>query len=236
MAIGGIVRKLVEVTHVTLGGEIGSPDAWAHPYLDDQHLRYASDLLEGADALLLGRRTYEGLSAAYPKMAEQSPPGVPNGFVDRMNQIPKFVASTTLRQATWNATVIDGEVAAFVANLKRQPGQNLLKYGTGPLDATLMKNGLIDEFHLLLTPVAVGRGQHLFEDIDWAPDLKIIDVTRFDSGVVALVYAPPKPSPLPLPHPTPPHPARPGPAVIVGQKPCHHTGNNPQSWAPRLAP
>ena len=215
------MRKLVEVTHVTLGGEIGSPDAWAHPYLDDQHLRYASDLLERADALLLGRRTYEGLSAAYPKMAEQSPPGVPNGFVDRMNQIPKFVASTTLREATWNATVIDGEVAAFVTDLKRQPGQNLLKYGTGPLDATLMKHGLIDEFHLLLTPVAVGRGQHLFEDIDWAPHLKIIDVTRFESGVVVLVYAPPKPPPHPLPHPTPPHPthpARPSPGRHRGPK------------------
>jgi dihydrofolate reductase len=184
------MRKLVEVTHVALGGEIGSPGVWAQPYLDDQHLHYASDLLNAADALLLGRRTYEGLSAAYPKMVEQSPPGAPRGFVDRMNQIPKFVASTTLRQATWNATVIDGDVAAFVADLKRQPGQNLLKYGTGPLDATLMKQGLIDEFHLLLTPVAVGRGQHLFEDVDWAPHLKLIDITRFDSGVVILVYAP----------------------------------------------
>ena len=146
------MRKLVEVTHVALGGEIGSPGVWAQPYLDDQHLHYASDLLNAADALLLGRRTYEGLSAAYPKMVEQSPPGAPRGFVDRMNQIPKFVASTTLRQATWNATVIDGDVAAFVADLKRQPGQNLLKYGTGPLDATLMKQGLIDEF-----PVAHAR-------------------------------------------------------------------------------
>jgi dihydrofolate reductase len=106
-----------------------------------------------------------------------------------MNRIPKFVASTTLRDTTWNATVIEGEVAAFVADLK-QRGRNLLKYGNGPLDATLMEHGLVDEFHLFVTPVAIGRGQHLFEDIDWAPHLNLVDVTRFSSGVIVLVYAP----------------------------------------------
>jgi dihydrofolate reductase len=183
------MSKLVEATHVALGGEIGSPGAWAHPYLDDQHARYASDLLNAADALLLGRLTYEGLSAAYLKMEDDSPPGVPLEFVGRMNRIPKFVASTTLRDTTWNATVIEGEVAAFVADLK-QRGRNLLKYGNGPLDATLMEHGLVDEFHLFVTPVAIGRGQHLFEDIDWAPHLNLVDVTRFSSGVIVLVYAP----------------------------------------------
>jgi dihydrofolate reductase len=181
------MSTLIEATHVSLGGEIGSPNAWADPYLDEQHARYASRLLNAADALLLGRRTYEGLSAAYPKMAADS---VPSEFIDRMNQIPKYVASTTLRETTWNATVIPGDVAAFVTDLKRRPGQNLLKYGTGPLDATLMEHGLVDEFHLFLTPVAVGVGQHLFEDIGWAPRLCLADVTRFDNGVIVLVYTP----------------------------------------------
>jgi len=79
------MRKLIESTHVALGGEIGSPQDWAFPYLDDEHMRYATELLTGADALLLGRRTYEGLSVGYPAMAS-------NPFVDRMNSIPKFVA------------------------------------------------------------------------------------------------------------------------------------------------
>jgi hypothetical protein len=74
----------------------------------------------------------------------------PSDFVDRMNQIPKFVASATLRETAWNATVIPGDVAAFVAGLKRQPGRNLLKYGTGPLDPALMEQDLVDEFHLVL--------------------------------------------------------------------------------------
>ena len=114
----------------------------------------------------------------------------PNDFIDRMNGIPKYVASTTLRETTWNATVIEGDVAAFVADLKKQPGGNIIKYGNGPLDATLMERGLIDEFHLLLTPVAVGRGRHLFEGIDTAPALKLADVTRFSNGVLKLVYVP----------------------------------------------
>ena len=182
------MRKLIESNHVSLGGEVGSPE-WAHPYLDDEHNDYAQRLLAGADALLLGRVTYEGLSAAYPTMAEADS-GVPNDFVERMNSIPKFVASTTLREATWNATIIEGDVASFVADLKQEPGANIVKYGNGPLDATLMEHGLIDEFHLLMTPVAVGRGQHMFEAIENGPALNLIDFTQFSNGVVILTYTP----------------------------------------------
>ena len=184
------MAKLVEATHVTLGGEIGSPDAWAGPYLDEQHARYAAELLSAADALLLGRLTYEGLSVAYTRMALEAPAGMPTDFIERMNEIPKFVASTTLRDTTWNSTAIDGDVATFVDDLKRRSGTSLLKYGNGSLDATLMQHGLIDEFHLFLTPVAVGKGTHLFEHVDSPRHLTLADVTRFDSGVIVLVYEP----------------------------------------------
>ncbi len=182
------MRKLIESTHVSLGGEIGSPD-WAHPYLNEEHNDYAERLLFAADALLLGRLTYEGLSAAYPAMTGGDS-GVPNDFIERMNSIPKYVASTTLQEATWNAAIINGDVATFVADLKQQTGGNIIKYGNGPLDVTLMENGLIDEFHLLITPVGIGRGQHLFECIDTSPALNLVDVTRFSNGVVILVYTP----------------------------------------------
>ncbi|MFZ0388247.1 MAG: dihydrofolate reductase family protein [Solirubrobacteraceae bacterium] len=181
--------KLVEATHVTLGGEVGSTE-WAFPYLDEQFSQYTMALLTTADALLLGRLTYEFLSVAYTRMTDEAPAGVPSYFIDRMNSIPKFVATTAPRELTWNATAIDGEVAAFVDDLKRNSGQNLLKYGNGPLDATLMEHRLIDEFHLFLTPVAIGTGQHLFESIDTAPHLRLVDVKRLDSGVLILVYAP----------------------------------------------
>jgi dihydrofolate reductase len=176
------MRKLIESAHVALGGQIDPLD-WAFPYLDDEHMAYATGLLTEADALLLGRRTYEGLSAGYTAMA-------PSPFVDRMNSIPKFVASKTLTEPTWNATVIPGDAAEFVAGLKRQPGGSIVKYGNGPLDRVLMADNLIDEFHLLLTPVAAGSGQHLFEDIHTTPQLSLADVRRFTSGVLVLIYTP----------------------------------------------
>jgi len=176
------MRKLIESTHVALGGQIDPLD-WAFPYLDDDHMRYATELLDSADALLLGRRTYEGLSAAYPAMAS-SP------FVDRMNSIPKFVASRALTEAAWNATVIPGDLAGFIADLKRQPGGTIVKYGNGPLDRVLMASNLIDEFHVLLTPVAAGSGRHLFEEIPVAAQLTLADVRRFASGVLVLIYTP----------------------------------------------
>lgn len=176
------MSKLIEVNHVSLGGEIGAPD-WAFPYLNEEHQRYASKTLSEAEALLLGRKTYEGLSAAYTAM-----PSSP--FVDRMNSIRKYVASNTLHDLQWNAQVINGDVATFVRQLKQRSAGNIIKYGNGRLDAPLMANRLIDEFHLLLTPVAVGAGQHLFEAIEGAPQLTLLRLERFENGVVLLVYAP----------------------------------------------
>lgn len=175
------MRKLIESTHVALGGQIDPLD-WALPYLGE-HASYASKLLEDADALLLGRRTYEGLSAAYTAM-DSGP------FVDRMNSIPKYIASRTLTEVTWNATIVPGDVTHFVADLKRQPGGSIVKYGNGSLDRTLMASGLIDEFHLLLTPVAAGSGRHMFEEIDGFPQLSLADVSRSANGVLLLVYTP----------------------------------------------
>jgi dihydrofolate reductase len=180
--VASAMSKLIEVNHVSLGGEIGSVD-WAFPYLDDQHEQYVTGMLSEADALLLGRRTYEGLSAAYPAM-----PSSP--FVDRMNAIPKYVATRTLRDLGWNAQRIDGDVVSFVWDLKRHSKGNIVKYGNGQLDVPLMQNGLIDEFHLLLTPVAAGGRQHLFERILGAPPLSLLRLEQFRSGVVLLVYAP----------------------------------------------
>ena len=141
--------KLVEITHVSLSGQIDPLD-WAHPYLDDDHMTFVKAQLAGADALLLGRRTYEGFAPAYQAMP-------PSPFVDQMNAIPKYVASKTLRTADWNATIIQGDVSTFVAEHKGRHNKNLVKYGNGSLDLPLLAQGLIDELHLLLAPVATGE-------------------------------------------------------------------------------
>jgi len=112
-------------------------------------------------------------------------------FADRINSMPKYVASRTLTELTWNATLIEGDVAEGVARLKEQPGRNILKWGTGELDRTLVEHGLVDEFHFWSFPVIVGAGKHLFEGAGFdTTHVKLADVNRFDSGIVVHVYVP----------------------------------------------
>ena len=120
--------KLVESTFMALNGLITAPQEWSPPYWDDEHAAYATKLLSEADALLLGRRTYEGFVEAWPQRS-----GDP--YSERINAMPKYVASRTLQETTWNTTLLGGDAAEEVARLKG--GQNLLKFGTGEVDRTL---------------------------------------------------------------------------------------------------
>lgn len=183
------MRKLIESTFVTLGGDIGAPQDWGPRYLfGPEPDEYSRELLFGADALLLGRRTYEGLSNAYLAMAEAEPgPGA--DFVAAMNAIPKYVASSTLTELGWNATPLSGDVARQVAELKDQPGNYLLKYGTGPLDRTLVAHGLVDEFRIWIVPVTRSPGQPLFGDVP-ETSLVLTGTRTFATGVVVLTYVP----------------------------------------------
>ncbi|MBA2313400.1 MAG: dihydrofolate reductase family protein [Actinobacteria bacterium] len=139
-------------------------------------------LLFASDALLLGRKTYEGFAEAWPARTGDD-------YSDRINSLPKYVASTTLQKTTWNATLIKDVVAGEVAKLKEQTGPSILKFGTGELDHTLMQHNLVDEFHFWLFPVVAGSGQRLFEGID-TMHLKLVDKTTFNSGIVVLKYSP----------------------------------------------
>ena len=176
------MRKLVESTFVTLDGVIESPQEWSPPYWDEEHLAYASKLLFAADALLLGRATYESFAQAWPQRSGDA-------YTDRINEMPKHVASRTLRDTTWDATVIEGDAAEGVAALKEQPGEDLLKFGTGELDRTLLAHGLLDELHLWIFPVLAGSGQRLIDGIE-VTHLTLVDTTRFASGIVVNTYAP----------------------------------------------
>ena len=176
------MRKLVESTFVSLDGVISSPQDWSPPYWNDEHADYARKLLFSADALLLGRVTYEGFAEAWPPRAGDE-------FADRINGLPKYVASRTLEEATWNATIIRGDVAEEVARLKEQPGESILKFGTGELDRTLLAHDLVDEFHFWIFPVLAGGGQRLIEGVE-TTHLKLVETTTFSTGLVVHAYAP----------------------------------------------
>ena len=111
------MRKLVEATLVSLDGVVGSPEEWALPYWDEENKDYAHAQLAEVDAFLLGRVTYEKFAAAWSQVS-----GDP--YLDTINRLPKFVASASLRETTWNATLIHGDVAAEVARLKIPAGQD----------------------------------------------------------------------------------------------------------------
>jgi len=176
------MRKLVESTFVTLDGVISSPEKWGARYRNDEHNKYAHDLLFAADTLLLGRKTYEVFAESWPTRTGDD-------FTDRINRLRKYVASTTLRETKWNATLIQGDIADQVAELKQAPGLSILKFGTGELDRTLMQHNLIDEFHFWLFPVAVGDGQRLFAGIG-TTHLKLVNTMTFSTGIVVLTYIP----------------------------------------------
>jgi dihydrofolate reductase len=175
------MRKLVEWTFVSLDGVIDSPE-WARPYLDDEHHRYAAALLDDSDALLLGRKTYQGFADFWPKQTGE--------IADRINSRPKYVASRTLSPgaADWNATVLEGDVAEAVARLKAEPGGTILKFGTGELDQALLEHGLLDELYLSKAPLVVGRGEHLLAGAE--ATFELLEATTFASGIVVLKYAP----------------------------------------------
>jgi dihydrofolate reductase len=177
------MRKLIEAAFVSLDGVVESPEVWALPYYtQEENKQSAFSRLIDCDAFLFGRVTYE-------MFLQIGVAGKGDPYVDKVSSLPKHVASKTLREATWNATVIQGDVSKEVAKLKGQPGKNIMKYGCGDLDKTLIKNGLIDEFHFTIFPVVVGKGRRLFEGVD-TTRLKLIltETKRFSNGAVALSY------------------------------------------------
>src|SRR6185295_11437358 len=143
---------------------------------------YLNELLFMPDALLMGKKTYEGFAQVWPTRQGE--------MADRINGMPKYVASRTLKEPLqWNARLIKGNVAEEIRKLKQEPGKSLLQYGVGELTHTMLKHGLVDEFRLLVFPFSVGEGPRIFEHIG-VTTLKLLDTKTFSSGVVARQYQP----------------------------------------------
>jgi dihydrofolate reductase len=184
------MRKVVVSVYTSLDGVI-QPLDWMPPSEGGREERgnYARDMLFASDALLLGRETYEIFAKTWPsRTAADDGPGEA-GFIDRINSLPKFVASTTLKEPlAWNATLLKGDVAKAVAKLKQQPGQDILMLGCGALARTLMQHNLIDEYRFWVYPVVAGEGTRLLGDSKAA--LKLVDTKTFSAGFVVLTCQP----------------------------------------------
>jgi dihydrofolate reductase len=183
------MRKIVASFNMSLDGIIDHMEEWHFQYFDDGAAEFARNQLFESDALLMGRRTYEGFAEAWPKMEEET-----GEFGVRMNTLPHYVVSSTLAEAGWgNTTIIKGDkVIEEVTKLKEQPGQDILMYGYGPLAHELLRNGLLDEVRVWLHPILSGHGDSeslLFRDGSKIP-LELAETKKLDSGVIILCYRP----------------------------------------------
>jgi len=173
---------LAATLFMSLDGVVESPEKWSFPFWSDETQKFKFDELRATDALLLGRVTYEGFAAAWPGRKD------PDGFADRFNSMPKFVASRTLKKLDWsNSHLVNGDLATEVAKLKQQPGRDIVIHGSPTLIRSLLPHDLIDEFRLLVYPLVLGHGKRLFDEASQAK-LNLAESEAFSKGVVKLVY------------------------------------------------
>lgn len=184
------MRKLKVATLVTLDGVVQDPGGfgeiqqggWAGPYFDDEMRQRSLRSLQESDLFLCGRRTYEVFSRSWPKIKGDA-------YADRMNSLPKLVASTTLTEPLrWNATPINGDVPGQINKLKHGPGKDITMYGSATLMRTLMHHGLVDEYLFSVFPVVLGSGVRLFTDGFDVADFTLVDTKQTSSGVAMLTY------------------------------------------------
>lgn len=175
--------RLIESTYISLDGMVAGDAFWGgqQGFQGDQHNQQAAKLLNTADALLMGRATYDVFSTSWPDR--------PGELADTMNPLPKYVASRTLTEATWNTEVLQGDAVEAVAQLKASREGTLLKYGTGSFSQALVEAGLLDELQLWVHPFVAGSGEGLLSGI--APtQMNLAGVTEVGNGVVILTYTP----------------------------------------------
>jgi dihydrofolate reductase len=181
------VGQLIVSTQMTLDG-VMNPIEWfnrkgEHAW-DTAAGRASFDQLRAADALLLGRKTYEGLADVWPSITDEV------GFAKRINGMPKFVASRSPRgKLAWNARQLEGVLADDVAALKRRQNGNLISYGCGEMAHELLTCGLVDELRFWINPIVFGDGARPFLD-RYPVSLQLLSTTSFETGIVLLSYGP----------------------------------------------
>ena len=157
---------------------------WLVPHFDDATGQFMNEVFDKVDAFLLGRRTYDIFAASWPNTTDPDDP-----VASRLNTLPKYVVSTTLKDPEWaNTTVLEGDAVAAVQELKGRDGRELQVHGSGRLVQFLLDHDLVDRLNLLVFPVIVGAGRRLFADSGIATGLALDESRTTGSGVTISVY------------------------------------------------
>jgi dihydrofolate reductase len=182
------VRRIKSYFFISLDGVVEAPDQWHFPYFDDEMGAAAADGFAGADAMLMGRVHYAESAAYWPEHGDEP-------FGDVMNSIKKYVVSNSLNEAAWeNSEIVRGDVAArTLADLKAGDGGDITMAGSATTVRWLLREGLLDELHLLVHPIVVGDGMaRLFPPDEPSIPLALLNAQTFKTGVLNLSYAPAK--------------------------------------------
>jgi dihydrofolate reductase len=180
------MRKITVTENLSLDGIMEAPEKWAFSYQGDDITEFNKAGMLASDALLLGRVTYEEFAAYWPKQTNDK-----SGITDYLNKTAKFVVSSTLKKTEWeNSTIINGNLVEEITKLKQQPGKDISVIGSATLVQSLMQADLIDEYHLFIIPIVLGKGKRLFKDNNDRKALKLIETKAFSAGVVLLTYQP----------------------------------------------
>ncbi|HJP76344.1 MAG TPA: dihydrofolate reductase family protein [Pseudonocardiaceae bacterium] len=176
-------KKIVATEYVTLDGYMDEPGTWSMPFFSDEAGAYKWQELAESEALLLGRRTYDGFAQAWPTMTDTGE------FGERMNSMPKYVASGTRTELTWNASLIEGDVVEGIRKLTEGEGGNLLLSGSGELFNLCHQHDLIDEYRFMIFPYLLGSDgtKPLFTGGPRRA-LSLSDTTQLPNGVVVHTY------------------------------------------------
>lgn len=179
------MRKIVASEFISLDGVIEAPENWHFPYLSEDMQADVNAQVHAGDIALYGRATYEEFARFWPQQTQNE-----FGIADKINTVPKYVVSTTLKQATWqNTTVIGENVVEAIARLKQQGDDIIGLTGNATLAQSLTRAGLVDEFRLWVHPVVVGKGKRLFAD-GMQEKLHLDKSKTYSSGVVQLIFQP----------------------------------------------
>jgi dihydrofolate reductase len=192
------VRKLVVTEFMSLDGVVQAPGdpqedteggfahgGWQRPYFDEVFMRRAAAGIAETDAQLFGRKTYDIMAAFWPTVGDDDP------FAKHLNHVTKYVASRTMTEATWEGTtVLTGDVAEQVREIKERDGGTISVLGSADLAQTLIAHDLIDEYSLAILPILLGSGKKLFRDAQQVRTLELVDSTPTTTGVLLATYRP----------------------------------------------
>lgn len=176
------MKEIIVAAEISMDGVVNNPEMFPEifKYHTGDVQDYLDDLLYSAEALLVGRHTYEGFAKVWPTRTGE--------MADYINKMPKHVASRTLKEPLgWNSTLIQGDAVEEIRTLKQMDGKNLVQYGVGELTRTMLDHGLVDKFQLLVFPFTFGKGGRWFDGMD-LKRFNLIECKTYKSGAVLLRY------------------------------------------------